>query len=111
MSYFTGPNYTIFCRTNFYNEFKPAGIKRLVPTAINVKYYICPWHFHEPPVPADFTAADLSCEVIPLTPPLFNTDALIADIQAKTYEAPTVIVIQRILPFQREAWAQPPQKS
>ena len=111
MSYFTGPNYTVIARTKFYNEFTPAGVKRLMPTAVSVIYYICPWHFHELPVPANFVAADLSCEVIPLTLPLFYTDALIADIQAKTYEAPTLIVVQRILPFQLEAWGYPPQKS
>ena len=100
----SGPNYQIYARTNFYNEFTPAGVKRMMPAAVNVIYYICPWNFHEPPDPAAFTASGLSCEVLTPTPQIFYTDALIAELQAKTYEVPTLLIIQRFLPFQIEAW-------
>ena len=100
----SGPNYQIYASTNFYNEFTPAGAKQLMPAAVKVIYYICPWHFHDLPDPKAFTAADLSCEVISLTQPMFYTDNLITDLQAKTYEIPTLMVVQRILPFHLEAW-------
>lgn len=104
----SGPNYMIYARTNFYNEFTPAGVKQMMPAAEKVIYYICPWHFHEPPDPATFTAAGLSCEVLTPTPRIFYTDALIAELQVATYEVQTLIVIQRFLPFHLAGWNLPP---
>jgi hypothetical protein len=103
-----GQNYQIYDSTKFYTEFTPAGVKRLMPTAEKVIYYICSWHFHVLPEPAIFAATGLSCEIITLSPQMFYTDVLIAELQTKTYEVPTLLVIQRILPFQLDAWGLPP---
>lgn len=79
-----------------------------MPSAEKVIYYICPWHFHNPPDTASFEATGISCEVVTPTPQIFYTDALIAKLQAATYEVPTLLIIQCFLPFHLEAWNLPP---
>ncbi len=75
-----------------------------MPAAEKVIYYICSWHYHELPKPAEFVAAGISCEIVDLTPATFYTDVLIAELQAKTYEVPTLLIVRRILPFELDAW-------
>lgn len=96
------PNLTLYSRTNFYTEFKATSIKTWVPDVKRVIYYICPWHFHELPDKEEFKREGIECEIVTLQH--FDTEALIKTIQEQVYEIQTLVIIQRILPFQREAW-------
>ena len=103
------PPLVIYDRAKFWcNEFSPAVAKTLMPAAEKVIYYICSWHYHVLPKPAEFTAVDLSCEIVDLTPATFYTDRLIDELRAAHAEVevkvPTLLIIQRILPFQLAAW-------
>lgn len=69
---------------------------------LHVIYYICSWHFHSLPDKDEFAKAGIKCEIIDL--PHFDTELLIKAIQEKTYEVPTLAIVQTILPFQRQAW-------
>jgi hypothetical protein len=90
-------------------EFTPAGAKRLMPAAEKVIYYICSWHYHELPNPTEFMAAGISCEIVDLTPATFNTDRFIKELRATHADTkvPTLLIVQRILPFQLAAWGIP----
>jgi hypothetical protein len=96
------PNLTLYSRTNFYREFQVQFIQSFVPNIKKVMYYICPWHFHNPPDIDAFTKEGIECEIITL--PHFDTDLLLKTIQEQTYDVPTCVIVQTILPFQREAW-------
>lgn len=98
----TTHNLWLYSRTNFYNEFKVSSIQSFVPDVKKVLYYICPWHFHELPDVEEFKRAGIDCEIINL--PHFDTDLLLKTIQEKTYDVATCVIVQKILPFQREAW-------
>jgi hypothetical protein len=67
-------------------------------------YYICPWHFHVLPNKDEFAAEGIECEFISL--PHFDTPKLIESLQENhaVHQVPTLAIVQRILPFQREAW-------
>jgi hypothetical protein len=98
----TTHNLTLYSRTNFYNEFNARFIQSFVPDVKKVKYYICPWHFHELPDVEEFKRAGIDCEIIIL--PHFDTDLLLKNIQEQTYDVSTCVIVQKILSFQREAW-------
>jgi hypothetical protein len=105
MSVTSAAPFQIYESTRFVcGEFSPAVAKKIMPAAEKVVYYICDWHYHDPPRPADFVAADLQCEIINNSPLLFHTNRLIAQLEAATYSIPTLLIVQRILPFQRAAW-------
>ena len=96
------PPLVIYDSTKFWcNEFSPAGAKKLMPEAEKVIYYICSWHYHELPKPAEFTAGGLSCEIVDLTPATFDTDRFIEELRTTYAEVkvPTLLIVQRILPF------------
>lgn len=66
--------------------------------------YMCPWHFHELPNKDEFAAEGVICEIVTL--PHYDNDKLIESLQSTESEhtVPTLAIIQKILPFQREAW-------
>ena len=98
----TTHNLWLYSRTNFYKEFKVSSIQSCIPDVKKVQYYICPWHFHELPNVEEFKSAGIDCEIIEL--PHFDTDLLLKTIQEQIYDVQTCAIVQKILPFQREAW-------
>lgn len=97
-------NLTIECSRIYYHVIKPNYVKARLPNVKKVIYYMCPWHFHELPNKDEFAAEGIICEIVTL--PHFDNDKLIEMLQATASEhtIPTLIIVQKILPFQREAW-------
>jgi hypothetical protein len=99
----TPTNLTIYSSTKFVcGEFEPKTIEKFAPNVKKVIYYICSWHFHSLPKTDEFAKAGIECEIIDL--PHYDTESLIKTIKETSYSIPTLIIVQNILPFQREAW-------
>ena len=99
----TPTNLTIYSRTRFVcGEFEPKTVEKFTPNVKKVIYYICSWHFHSLPNKDEFAKAGIECEIIDL--PHYDTESLIKTIKETSYSIPTLVIVQNILPFQREAW-------
>jgi hypothetical protein len=90
-----------------YFHFYAFNVKYVKSRLVDVKkvmYYICPWHFHVLPNKDEFAAEGIECEIISL--PHFDTEKLLETLQETeaAHQVPTLAIVQRILPFQREAW-------
>jgi hypothetical protein len=96
-------NCTIYSHSRFVcGEFDVSTVKRLWPNVKKVIYSICTWHYHDLPNKEAFAREGIECIVQDL--PHFDTDKHIEYLNAQTYEVPTLIIVQTILPFQRQAW-------
>jgi len=83
-------------------QFKLSHVKKYFPDVKKVIYSICPWHYHELPDPEEFAREGIECEVRTL--PHYDYEKYIAELAEQQYDVNTLIYVQKILPFQREAW-------
>jgi hypothetical protein len=96
-------NCIIYSRSKFWcNEFNVSTVKKHWPNVKRVIYSICSWHYHGLPDKDAFAREGIECTLQDL--PHFDTDRHIEELQTQTYDIPTLIFVQTILPFQREAW-------
>lgn len=88
----------IHATCQFISEFKPETVLAIMPTAQKVVYYIYPFQHHDPPNPASgrWAAHGLVCEVLP-PPPRGESARLIAELQTKEYDVPTLIIIAKTI--------------